>query len=42
MTAKSPAAGEAPSRTRTYLMVLLVEAVVVAALWTLGHYFGSQ
>jgi hypothetical protein len=42
MTEETPSTGATPDRTRTYLLVLLVEGLVVAALWTFGHYFGSQ
>jgi len=30
------------SRTRTYVLVLLVETITVLALWMFGHYFGGQ
>jgi hypothetical protein len=30
------------NRTRTYILVLIVHAAAVIALWTLGHYFGAQ
>jgi hypothetical protein len=28
-------------RTGTYLLVLLIEALTIIALWTFGHYFGA-
>lgn len=37
-------AGEAapdPDRTRSYLAVLLIEAVVVLGLWVFGRYFSG-
>jgi hypothetical protein len=33
---------QSPSRVRTYVLVVLVESVVIVALWTFGHYFGAQ
>ncbi len=42
MTADSREPERTPRRTRTYLLVLLVETLVITALWTFGHYFGSQ
>ncbi len=29
------------SRTRTYILVLLLHAAVITALWGFGHYFGA-
>jgi hypothetical protein len=42
MAAETPSPGAAPGRTRTYVLVLLIESLVVVALWAFGHYFGSQ
>jgi hypothetical protein len=28
-------------RTGTYLLVLLIEALTITALWAFGHYFGA-
>ena len=30
-----------PDRTRTYVLVLIVHALAVTALWAFGHYFGA-
>jgi hypothetical protein len=30
-----------PTRTRTYILVLLLHAAVITALWTFSHYFGA-
>ncbi len=30
-----------PTRTRTYILVLVLHAVVITALWSFGHYFGA-
>jgi hypothetical protein len=40
MEGTTPASGE-PNRRRTYVLVLLIEAAVVAALWGFGRYFGA-
>jgi hypothetical protein len=29
------------ARTRTYILVLLLHAAVITALWTFSHYFGA-
>ncbi len=29
------------TRTRTYILVLLLHAAVITALWTFSHYFGA-
>ena len=29
------------TRTRTYILVLLIHAVVITALWTFSRYFGA-
>ena len=41
MTAAPTDARPSKNRTRTYVLVLLLEAVTIAALWTFGHHFGS-
>jgi len=30
-----------PSRTRTYILVLLLHAAVITALWAFGRYFSA-
>jgi hypothetical protein len=30
-----------PSRARTYVLVLVLHAAVITALWTFGRYFSS-
>jgi hypothetical protein len=30
-----------PDRSRTYVLVLVVHALAVTALWAFGHYFGA-
>jgi len=29
------------TRTRTYILVLVLHAAVITALWTFSHYFGA-
>jgi hypothetical protein len=41
VTAASIDARPSKSRARTYVLVLVLEALTIAALWTFGHYFGS-
>jgi hypothetical protein len=31
-----------PSRTRTYVLVLVLHAVTISALWALGRIFGGN
>lgn len=42
VTNPAPAVPNSDERamTRTYLLVFLVEAVVIVALWTFSRYFG--
>ncbi len=35
------APGAPATRTRTYVLVLLLHAAVITALWALGRYFSS-
>lgn len=37
----TPESGRPRSRARTYAAVILLEAVVVAALWLFGRYFSG-
>jgi hypothetical protein len=30
-----------PARTRTYILVLVLHAAVITALWTFSRYFGA-
>jgi len=41
-TTQTPAVSEPDGRdmTRTYVLVLVVEALVIFALWALSRYFG--
>jgi hypothetical protein len=33
---------ESANRARSYVLVVLVEVIVVAALWLFGRHFGSE
>ena len=41
MTGRGHDENWSPSRTRTYVLVLVLHALVVTALWTFGRYFSS-
>jgi F0F1-type ATP synthase membrane subunit c/vacuolar-type H+-ATPase subunit K len=38
---RRPPEEQASDRTRLYLGVVLVETIVILALWAFGRYFGS-